>query len=285
MTFLVEISRLRVVQYTRVLMKKHANVPLLAIENLHVSVEGKEILKGLSLTIHEGEIHAIMGPNGSGKSTLVSTLMGHPKYTVLSGSVQFRGQDLLAMEPNERACAGLFLAFQYPKEIAGVTLRNFLFAAYEAQHKARDPEHKKMSPIKFKKLLEERMKALKMDTAFAERFLNQGFSGGEKKKAEILQMHLLSPLLSLLDETDSGLDVDALRIVAEGVNALRTDTFSAVIVTHYARILEYIAPDYVHVMVGGKIVESGGPAFAKKLEEGGYEKYEGKSVRLEIEQD
>lgn len=263
-------------------MPTKSRKPLLKINDLHATVEGKEILKGLDLTINEGEIHAIMGPNGSGKSTLVSTLMGHPKYVITAGSVEFRDHDLLSMEANERACAGLFLAFQYPKEIAGVTLRNFLFAAYEAQHRARDPQYKKMSPIKFKKLLEERMASLKMNTAFTQRFVNQGFSGGEKKKAEILQMHLLTPLLALLDETDSGLDVDALRIVAEGVNAMRSKTFSAVIVTHYARILEYIEPDHVHVMVGGKIVESGGAAFAKKLESGGYEGYErGGKIALE----
>lgn len=247
---------------------------LLTIQNLHVSVENKEIICGLSLEVREGEIHAIMGPNGSGKSTLVSTLMGHPKYQVTGGTISFRGKDLLAAAPHERAQAGLFLAFQYPKEIAGVTLRNFLFAAYEAQMAARDKAHKKMSPIKFKQLLESAMKHLKMDAAFAERFLNRGFSGGEKKKAEILQMHILRPLLALLDETDSGLDVDALKIVAQGVNEMRSQPgFSAIIVTHYARILEYIVPDTVHVIVQGKIVESGGPDFAKKLEKDGYEKY------------
>lgn len=230
-------------------------------------------MKGIDLTINPGEIHAIMGPNGSGKSTLVSTLMGHPGYEVTGGSLTFMGKDLLAMEPHERAQAGMFLAFQYPKEIAGVTLRNFLFAAYKAQMKARQPDINVASPIKFKSLLEETMQTLKMDTAFAERFVNQGFSGGEKKKAEVLQMHIVQPLLALMDETDSGLDVDALKIVSEGVNALRTPDFSCLLVTHYARILDYIQPDHVHVMVGGRIVESGGKAFAKQLEEGGYEKY------------
>ena len=246
---------------------------LLDIQNLHVSVDRKQIIRGLSLTMNQGEVHAIMGPNGSGKSTLVNALMGHPKYKIESGTVRFLGKNLLTMAADERARAGLFLAFQYPKEIAGVTLRNFLFAAFESQMKARDAKHKKMSPIKFKQLLTEKMKDLKMDPAFAERFLNQGFSGGEKKKAEILQLSLLKPLLALLDETDSGLDVDALKTVADGVNALRSKTFSTIIVTHYARILDYITPDHVHVMVKGNIVESGGPAFARTLEKEGYEKY------------
>jgi len=246
---------------------------MLKINNLHISVEGKEIVKGINLTIKKGEIHAIMGPNGSGKSTLVSTLMGHPGYTVLSGSAMFMGEDLLAMEPHERAQAGLFLAFQYPKEIAGVTLRSFLFAAHKAQMAVRDPEHKTASPIKFKALLEEKMKSLKMETAFAERFVNQGFSGGEKKKAEVLQMHILRPLLALMDETDSGLDVDALKTVSEGVNALKGPNFAALLVTHYARILDYIQPDHVHVMVDGVIAKSGGPDFARELEQGGYEEY------------
>ena len=246
---------------------------LLNISGLQIAVEGKDIVKGIDLVIQQGETHAIMGPNGSGKSTLVSTLMGHPGYEITGGSVLFMGKDLLAMEPHERAQAGLFLAFQYPKEIAGVTLRSFLFAAYKAQMAVRQPDLKTASPIKFKALLEETMVKLKMDTAFAERFVNQGFSGGEKKKAEVLQMHILQPLLSLMDETDSGLDVDALKTVAEGVNALNGPSFSALVVTHYARILDYIKTDHVHVMVDGKIVESGGPEFAKQLEEGGYEKY------------
>lgn len=253
---------------------------ILNIKGLHIAVAGTEIVKGVDLTIEEGHIHAIMGPNGSGKSTLVSTLMGHPHYTVTAGSITFLGKDLLAMQPHERAQAGLFLAFQYPKEIAGVTLRSFLFAAYKAQMKARHPEKNVASPIKFAALLEEHMKNVHMDPTFAERFVNKGFSGGEKKKAEVLQMHVLRPLLALLDETDSGLDVDALRIVAQGVNAMKeqraTDDgqrFSALVVTHYARILEYIQPDFVHVMVNGRIVESGGKEFAKELEEGGYSKW------------
>lgn len=252
----------------------HSRLSILTIKDLHISVEDTEIVKGIDLTINKGEVHAIMGPNGSGKSTLVSTLMGHPSYEITKGSIEFMGQDLVAMEPFERALAGMFLAFQYPKEIAGVTLRSFLFAAYKAQMKARNPDMKVSSPIKFKALLEEKMKNLKMDTSFAERAVNQGFSGGEKKKAEVLQMHVLQPILSLLDETDSGLDVDALKIVSEGVNSLRENPdASFLLVTHYARILGYIKPDHVHVMIDGKIAESGGADFAKQLEEGGYEKY------------
>jgi Fe-S cluster assembly ATP-binding protein len=246
---------------------------MLSIKNLHISVDGKEVVHGLTLELGEGEVHAIMGPNGSGKSTLVNTLMGSPRYNVTGGSVTFRGEDLLAMEPYERAQAGLFLAFQYPKEIAGVTLRSFLFAASKAQMTARDPTRKTLSPIKFKQLLESKMKELSMDPAFAERFVNQGFSGGEKKKAEVLQMSILEPHLSLLDETDSGLDIDALKIVAEGVNRMRSPHFSALVVTHYARLLEYLTPDRVHVMVAGKIVESSGPELARQLEQEGYRKY------------
>lgn len=258
---------------------------LLSISDLHISVEGTEIVKGLNLVINEGEVHAIMGPNGSGKSTLVNALMGHPKYEITGGTVTFKGKDLLTMEPLERAQTGLFLAFQYPKEIAGVTLRSFLLAAHRAHAEKNGSE--RMSPLKFKAHLEEKMKTLHMDPAFADRFINQGFSGGEKKKAEILQMAILRPSLALMDETDSGLDVDALKIVSEGVNQLRDASdetreagssklgsrFSCLIVTHYARILEYITPDYVHVMVRGNIVESGDAAFAKKLEKEGYACY------------
>lgn len=246
--------------------------PLLSVQNLHIAVEGTDIVHGLSLEIQEGEIHAIMGPNGSGKSTLVNALMGHPKYEITSGSVSFKGKDLLSMDPSERAQSGLFLAFQYPKEIAGVTLRSFLFAAQKAQSVARGTDGH-LSPVKFKKFLEEQMKDLNMDPAFAERFVNQGFSGGEKKKAEVLQMKVLNPSLALLDETDSGLDVDALKIVSKGVNSLRSPRFSALIVTHYARILDYITPDKVHVMVKGNIVKSGDAQFALELEKGGYEGY------------
>jgi len=259
---------------------------LLSISGLHVSVEGTPIVRGLDLEMNEGEVHAIMGPNGSGKSTLVSALMGHPKYQITAGTVMFRGQDLLAMQTHERSQAGLFLAFQYPKEIAGVTLRSFLLAAHRAH--AENNGAARMSPLQFQKYLQEIMSKLKMDTSFAERFINQGFSGGEKKKAEILQMTVLHPALALMDETDSGLDVDALKIVAEGVNALRqplgtaqgNKPFSALIVTHYARILDYITPHKVHVMVQGRIAESGGPEFARLLEKEGYVKYGVKDERV-----
>jgi Fe-S cluster assembly ATP-binding protein len=248
---------------------------LLSIRNLHVSVDDRAIIHGVSLDIQEGEIHAIMGPNGSGKSTLVSALAGHLKFTVTQGSMTFQGADLLAMKAYERAQAGLFLAMQYPKEITGVTLRSFLFAAYKVQMTARDPVFKAVSPVKFKKLLEETMRTLHMDPTFAERAVNKGFSGGEKKKTEILQMRILQPALALLDETDSGLDVDALKIVAQGVNSMRSacPRMGVLLVTHYARILEHITPDHVHVMVDGKIVESGGTELALALEKNGYKKY------------
>jgi Fe-S cluster assembly ATP-binding protein len=262
------------------------STPLLQIQNLRLSVADKEVVSGLNLEVEQGKIHAIMGPNGSGKSSFVNTLMGHPAYTVLGGSAELDGKNLLEMDASERARTGLFLAFQYPKEIAGVTLRSFLFAAYNAQMQARDPEKVMRSPIKFKKFLEEEMQKLSMDPAFAERFLNQGFSGGEKKKAEVLQLSMLKPRLALLDETDSGLDIDALKIVAEGVNRMRSPNFSAVVVTHYARLLEYITPDYVHVMVKGKIIESGGMELAMKLEKEGYAKYgvkENQGIELDLE--
>jgi Fe-S cluster assembly ATP-binding protein len=253
---------------------------LLTLRDMHVSVDGKDVVNGIDLTVLPGHIHAIMGPNGSGKSSLVNALMGHPKYSVTNGSAQFNGNDLLAMAPEERATRGLFLAFQYPKEIAGVTLRSFLFAAYRAQMAARSPDLKTASPIKFKKLLEEEMEKLHIPAAFSERFLNKGFSGGEKKKAEVLQLSILKPLLALLDETDSGLDIDALKVVAEGIKRMRlpagqagSSQFSAVVVTHYARLLHYLEPDHVHVMINGKIVESGGMELAMALEKEGYAKY------------
>jgi Fe-S cluster assembly ATP-binding protein len=248
-----------------------ASSSLLSVRDLTVNVGEKPVVRGVTLTVRPGEVHAIMGPNGSGKSTLVSALMGHPAYTVTGGSASMRGKNLLTLEPNERAVHGLFLAFQYPREIAGVTLRSFLFAALAAQCTAR--KQSRPSPLQFRKILSVAMEELHLDPAFAERSLNQGFSGGEKKKAEILQLAILHPSLALLDETDSGLDVDALRIVAEGVNRMRAPDFSAVIVTHYARILEYITPDYVHVMINGSIVESGGATLAHTLEKEGYAKY------------
>lgn len=265
--------------------------PLLTLTDLHISVAGKEVVHGVSLTMKPGEVHAIMGPNGSGKSSLVSALMGHPLYTIAKGSVKFNGKDLLKLEPHERAQAGLFLAFQYPKEISGVTLRDFLFAALNAHASAAGKT--RVSPLQFKKKLMAEAEALHIDPVLLERSLNKGFSGGEKKKAEILQLRMLSPKLALLDETDSGLDVDALKIVAEGVNrsradfALRTSPFGALVVTHYARLLEYIVPDHVHVMVRGKIVESGDKNLAHELERSGYAKYgvreKGAALSLEID--
>jgi Fe-S cluster assembly ATP-binding protein len=246
---------------------------LLSITDLCISVEEKEIVHNFSFQAEKGEVHAIMGPNGSGKSTLVNALAGHPAYEVTSGSVTLQGTDILGMEPHERAQAGLFLAFQYPKEIAGVSFRNFLFAAHKAQRKRYPKEEHIESPIKFQKYLEQKMKELHMDPTLAERSVNQGFSGGEKKKAEVLQLAVLKPTLALLDETDSGLDIDALKIVAEGINSLRSPEFTAILVTHYARILEHVTPDHVHVMVDGQIRESGGKELAKRLEEEGYSKF------------
>lgn len=243
----------------------------LEIKDLHVSIEDKEILKGLSLTIKQGEIHAIMGPNGTGKSTLAYTLMGHPNYTVTSGEVLLDGENVLEMEPDERSRAGMFLAFQYPVAIPGVTVANFLRSAINARRRASNPEDKGMPIPEFRKLLKEKMDTLKMDHAFAGRYLNDGFSGGEKKRAEILQMATLKPRFAILDETDSGLDIDALRIVSEGVNALSGPELGVLVITHYQRLLNYIKPQFVHVMMGGRIVESGGPDLALHLEEHGYD--------------
>ena len=250
----------------------------LSIKNLHVSIEEKEILKGLDLEIKAGEIHAIMGPNGTGKSTLAYSLMGHPSYEVTGGEVDFDGEDILEMDPAERSRAGLFLAFQYPVSIPGVTVANFLRTALNARRRAENPDDKGISILEFRKMLKEKMDLLKMDHAFAGRYLNDGFSGGEKKRAEILQMATLKPKVAILDETDSGLDIDALRIVSDGVNALAGDDLGVLLITHYQRLLNYIKPDYVHIMFDGRIVESGGPELALKLEEEGYdwirEKYE-----------
>ena len=262
--------------------KMKATLPLLDVRDLTVSVAGKTIVRGLNLTVNRGEVHAIMGPNGSGKSTLVSALMGHPAYVLEGGEARFEGKDLFSMAADERARAGMFLAFQYPKEIAGVPLRSFLLAAYEAQMSVREKDHRKVSPVKFQKLLANTMASLSMDPAFADRAVNKGFSGGEKKKAEVLQMKILKPTLALLDETDSGLDVDALKIVAEGVSGMRDPDFSAIIVTHYARLLEYIVPDRVHVMIRGALVETGGPELAHKLEKEGYAAY-GVSEKIALE--
>jgi len=243
----------------------------LVIKNLHVSIEGKEILKGFTLTLPKGEVHAIMGPNGTGKSTLAYTLMGHPSYAVTEGEVYLDGVDVLEMEADERSRLGLFLAFQYPVAIPGVTVANFLRTAVNARRRAVNPTDKGIAIPEFRKMLKEHMAALKMDPAFAGRYLNEGFSGGEKKRAEILQMSVLKPQFAVLDETDSGLDIDALRIVSEGVNALRGPDLGVLVITHYQRILNYIKPDVIHVMMDGRIVETGGPELALHLEEHGYE--------------
>ena len=243
----------------------------LEIKNLHVSIEGKEILKGFDLTIEQGKVHAIMGPNGTGKSTLAYTLMGHPSYEVTEGEVIFKGQNLLELEPDERSRLGVFLAFQYPVAIPGVTVANFLRTALNARRRAENPDDKGMPIPEFRKLLKEKMAMLKVDQAFAGRYLNDGFSGGEKKRAEILQMATLQPEIAILDETDSGLDIDALRIVSEGVNALLSKDLGVLVITHYQRLLNYIKPDFVHIMLDGRIVESGGPDLALHLEEQGYE--------------
>lgn len=243
----------------------------LEIRNLHVSVEDKPILRGVNLTIKQGEVHALMGPNGSGKSTLANALMGHPAYAVTAGQVIYDGQDLLELEADERSRAGLFLAFQYPVSIPGVTLANFLRQAINSRKKAENPESKGISVPEFIRLLRSKMDYLQMDHSFAGRYLNEGFSGGEKKRAEILQMATLEPKIAVLDETDSGLDIDALRIVSEGVNRLKGPDLGVLIITHYQRILNYIKPEFVHVMFEGQIVENGGPELALQLEEHGYD--------------
>ncbi|MGD2157511.1 MAG: Fe-S cluster assembly ATPase SufC [Anaerolineales bacterium] len=243
----------------------------LVIRNLHVNVEDTEILKGVDLTINKGEIHAIMGPNGTGKSTLAYALMGHPTYEVTQGEAIFKGQNILDLDPDERAHLGVFLAFQYPVSVSGVSVANFLRTAINSNRKAQDPEDKGIPIPQFRKMLKEKMDLLEMEHSFAGRYLNEGFSGGEKKRAEILQLAALQPEIAILDETDSGLDIDALRIVADGVNTLSGPDLGVLIITHYQRILNYIKPDFVHVMLNGQIVESGGPELAIQLEEHGYE--------------
>jgi len=243
----------------------------LVIRDLRVNVEDNEILKGLDLTVEQGKVHALMGPNGSGKSTLAYTLMGHPGYQVTSGEVLFKGQNLLELAPDERSHLGIFLAFQYPVSIPGVSVANFLRTAINSHRKAKDPEDKGLPIPEFRKLLKEKMDLLKMDHSFAGRYLNEGFSGGEKKRAEILQMATLQPEIAIMDETDSGLDIDALRNVAEGVEALRSPEFGVLIITHYQRVLNYIKPDVVHIMLNGRVAETGGPDLALALEERGYD--------------
>ena len=242
---------------------------MLEIRDLHATVEGKEILRGIDLTVKKGEIHAIMGPNGSGKSTLAKILAGHPAYVVTRGEVLFEGRDLLELAPDERAREGVFLAFQYPVEVPGVSNAQFLRLAYNEKRKHLGEEE--LDPLEFKDLLAERAKVVEMDAGLMSRSVNEGFSGGEKKRNEILQMAVLEPKLAVLDETDSGLDIDALRIVSEGVNKLRTPENAVVLVTHYQRLLNYIVPDRVHVLFKGRIVRTGGKELALELEEKGYD--------------
>ena len=242
---------------------------MLSIKDLHASIEGKEILKGINLEVKAGEVHAIMGPNGSGKSTLASVLAGREDYTVDSGQITFNGKDLLELEADERAKEGVFLAFQYPIEIPGVTTTNFMKTALNKirEHKGLEP----LDAVSFLSRMKEKMKLVEIDQALLSRSLNEGFSGGEKKRNEIFQMAMLEPTLSILDETDSGLDIDALRIVANGVNKLKNDDNATVVVTHYQRLLDYIVPDFVHVLFDGKIVKTGGKELAHQLEEKGYD--------------
>ena len=240
----------------------------LEIRDLHATVEGTEILKGVNLTINQGEIHALMGPNGSGKSTLANTLLGHPKYKVTKGDIIVDGESIVGMTPDKRAKKGLFLAFQYPVAVPGVTMFSFLRAAYNAVHS--DDKHQAPTIFEFKETLAEKMKLLEMDESFMNRYLNEGFSGGEKKRAEILQLAMLRPKFAVLDETDSGLDIDALRVVAEGVSKLANNDLGILVITHYQRILKYIRPTFVHVMYEGRITASGGQELSIKLEEKGY---------------
>lgn len=243
----------------------------LEIRNLHVSIEDKPILRGVNLTVKQGEVHALMGPNGSGKSTLSNAIMGHPAYEITAGQIIFDGEDVLDMEPDERSRAGLFLAFQYPVSIPGVTVANFLRQAINSRLKAKDPESKGISIPEFVRLLRGKMDYIQLDHSFAGRYLNEGFSGGEKKRAEILQLATLEPKIAILDETDSGLDIDALRVVAEGVDKLKGPDLGVLVITHYQRMLNYIKPEFVHVMYEGRVVESGGADLALHLEEAGYD--------------
>ena len=249
-------------------------IPLLQIEDLHVQRDEKEILHGLNLTVAEGQVHAVMGPNGSGKSTLANTLMGNPECEVTGGRILFKGEDISEWEVDERARAGIFLAFQYPVEIPGVPLVTFLREAINAVRGDKGP----IGVREFRLRMLEKMDLLSVDSSFASRYLNDGFSGGEKKRCEILQMAMLEPALGILDETDSGLDIDALRIVAEGVNSLRTTDIGVLLITHYQRILRYIQPDFVHVLIDGDIVADGGPELAEALERDGYKQFAPETV-------
>lgn len=242
---------------------------MLEIKDLHAGINGKEILKGINLTVKPGEVHAIMGPNGSGKSTLSSVLVGNPAFEVTKGSVTFDGKNLLELSPEDRSHEGIFLSFQYPVEIPGVSMVNFMRAAVNEQRKYKGLEP--LSATDFLRMMREKREIVELDNKLASRSVNEGFSGGEKKKNEIFQMAMLQPRLSILDETDSGLDIDALRIVAEGVNKLKSDQNATIVITHYQRLLDYIAPDFVHVLYKGRIVKSGGPELALELEEKGYD--------------
>jgi len=242
---------------------------MLSIKNLHASVEGKEILKGIDLQVNAGEVHAIMGPNGSGKSTLASVLTGREDYEVTEGSVEFDGKDMLELSPEDRAREGLFLAFQYPVEIPGVSTNNFIKTALNEKRKYHGQEP--LDAVSFMKLMKEKIKLVEIDKSLLTRSINEGFSGGEKKKNEIFQMAMLEPKLTILDETDSGLDIDALRIVASGVNKLRDENRAIIVITHYQRLLDYLQPDFVHVLLGGKIVKNGTKELALELEEKGYD--------------
>lgn len=242
---------------------------LLKVENLRAGIDGKEILRGINLTVHPGEVHAIMGPNGSGKSTFSGVLAGDPRFTVEGGTAMFHGVDLLSLSPENRSHEGLFLSFQYPVEIPGVTMVNFMRAAVNAKRKYFGQEP--MGASEFLKMMRQKRAIVELDNKLASRSVNEGFSGGEKKRNEIFQMAVLEPRLAILDETDSGLDIDALRIVASGVNALRTDDNATIVITHYQRLLDYIRPDFVHILYKGRIVYSGGPELALELEEKGYD--------------
>jgi Fe-S cluster assembly ATP-binding protein len=246
-------------------------MPELTIKNLHVSIEETPIIKGLNLTVREGEVHAIMGPNGTGKSTLAYSVMGHPSYEVTKGDILIDGNSILDMAPDERSRMGVFLAFQYPVAIPGVTVANFLRTALNARRRHADPPQEDISILEFRKLLKSKMDLLEMEYSFGGRYLNEGFSGGEKKRTEVLQLAVLEPSFAILDETDSGLDIDAIRIVSEGVNTLKGPNMGVMVITHYQRILNYIHPDFVHVMFDGRIVESGGKELSLQLEDEGYD--------------
>jgi Fe-S cluster assembly ATP-binding protein len=247
-----------------------AESPTFRVEDLRVTVDEKEILKGVDLEVNKGEVHALMGPNGSGKSTLANTLMGHPRYKVTGGRILYKGDDITDLPVDERAKRGMFLAFQYPLEIPGVKVRQFLRMALKSV------SGKDVKVSEFRKLLNEKMKQLEVNPAFAERYLNEGFSGGEKKRNEVLQMAILQPELAIMDETDSGLDIDALKIVSDGINALRGPDLGILLITHYQRMLNYVTPDFVHVLVDGRVVRSGGKELALELEERGYDQFQEK---------